>query len=214
MAYEVTSVEERERKRLAISLHDELQQLLVSAKMGIQSLETMDEEGRIRERKNLARLLDELIANSRSLAVELSPPVLSETLGRALEWLCLTWMPEKHNLTVETRIDLPLDTVREEMRSLIFHAVKELLFNVVKHSEVCEAKVHLTAHGENELRVTVRDHGLGFDTESGEAAQASGFGLVSLRERLEMLGASFEIHSRPGDGVEAVITAPRSLEND
>ena len=54
MASEVTSVEERERKHLAVSLHDELPQLVVSAKMGIQSLENMDEDGRIRKRKNLA----------------------------------------------------------------------------------------------------------------------------------------------------------------
>ena len=214
MASEVTSVEERERKRLAVSLHDELQQLLVSAKMGIQSLENMDEDGRIRERKNLARLMDELIANSRSLAVELSPPVLSETLGAPWNGCALPGCRKSTTCTVETDIDLPLDTVREEMRSLIFHAVKELLFNVVKHSDVSEAQVYLATQGENDLRVTVRDHGLGFDLESGENIQASGFGLVSLRERLEMLGATFRIRSRPGDGVEAVITAPRKTRAD
>ena len=212
MAAEVTSIEERERKRLALILHDELQQLLVSAKMGIESLDAMGEKARKKETRQLARLMDELIANSRSLAVDLSPPFLSETLGRALEWLCLTWMPEKHNLRIITAIDVTLDTVREEMRSLVFHSVKELLFNVVKHSKVSEAHVELKQSGENELQVTVTDHGSGFDQASLEKGKGSGFGLLSLRERLEMLGGRFTITSRPGKGVEAVITTTRNLK--
>ncbi len=216
MASELTFAEDRERRRMARALHDELQQLLVSAKMGIQSLDGLDEESRKQETRKLTKVMDELIANSRSLSIDLSPPVLSETLGHALEWLCLTWMPEKHNLSIKADIDLSLDAESEEIRSVVFYSVRELLFNVVKHSEVLEAHVEVVPHGDGDLKVTVRDHGLGFDTgaPAPKSGKATGFGLIGLRERLEMLGGDFILRSRPNEGVEAVIITPRKTNKD
>ena len=215
MASQMNYTEERERKRMARILHDELQQVLVSAKMRIESLESLEDAKRVDEIGGLAAIMDELIANSRSLAVELSPPVLSENLGHALEWLCHTWMPDKYDLKVESRIDLSLDTKREDARGLVFHAVKELLFNVVKHSESNEAEVELVSDGAGDLKVTVRDHGLGFDVDAKAAGtKPSGFGLASLRKRFDMLGGRFELKIHKGNGVEAVIIVPRNLPPD
>jgi two-component system CheB/CheR fusion protein len=215
MAAELTFTEERERKRMARILHDELQQLLVSAKMGIQSLDGLDDEARKWEIKNLTKLMDDVIANSRSLSIDLSPPVLCEPLGCALEWLCLTWMREKHHLCVHTDIDLSLDARSEEIRSIIFYTVRELLFNVVKHSAEMEAHVEMVHFAEDQLKVTVRDHGLGFDLDGTDPTKqkATGFGLMGLRERLEMLGVHFTIQSQPNKGVEAVIIAPRKMNH-
>ncbi len=124
-------------------------------------------------------------------------------------------MPDKYDLKVESRIDLSLDTLREDARGLVFHAVKELLFNVVKHSESNEAEVELVSDGAGDLKVTVRDHGRGFDVDAKAAGtKPSGFGLASLRKRLDMLGGRFELKSRKGDGVEAVIIVPRNLPPD
>lgn len=192
-------------------LHDEFQQVLVSAKMGVEALDLLDEDARKQETKRLTEILSDLIVNSRSLAVDLSPPVLSETLGRALEWLCLTWMREKHQLRVHTDIDLLLDARSEGVRSLVFFSVRELLFNVVKHSNEKDVYVKMAPHGESELKVTVRDYGLGFDSTASEpkGRKATGFGLIGLRERIEMLGGHFMIRSHPNEGVEAVIIAPR-----
>lgn len=215
MAAELTFTEERERKRMARILHDELQQLLVSAKMGIQSLDGLDDQARKWEIGNLTKLMDEVIANSRSLSIDLSPPVLCEPLGCALEWLCLTWMREKHNLCVHTDIDLSLDASSEEIRSIVFYSVRELLFNVVKHSAEMDAFVEMEPYGKDQLKVTVRDHGLGFDLEGSDPKKqkATGFGLMGLRERLEMLGVHFTLHSQPNQGVEAVIIAPRKTNH-
>ena len=215
MAAELTFTEERERKRMARILHDELQQLLVSAKMGIQSLDGLNDEERKCEIGNLTKLMDEVIANSRSLSIDLSPPVLCEPLGCALEWLCLTWMREKHHLCVHTEIDLSLDASSEEIRSIVFYSVRELLFNVVKHSAEMEAHVKMVPYAEDQLKVTVRDHGLGFDLDGTDPTKqkATGFGLMGLRERLEMLGVHFTIQSQPNKGVEAVIIAPRKMNH-
>lgn len=120
-------------------------------------------------------------------------------------------MKEKHGLQVHNMIDLRVDTPHEDMRILLFLAVKELLFNIVKHAGVTEAFVELTVLDNEHLQVVVRDRGCGFEAEDCRIGKApgSGFGLMSLRERLEMLGGQFVIDSKPGSGVEAVIVAPR-----
>lgn len=209
LASEVTLTEQRERRRMAEILHDELQQLLVSIKMRIESLNTLDEEDRDQEIEEISVMMEEVIANSRSLAIDLSPTVLSEGLGRSLEWLAKIWMKEKYNLEVHSRIDLNLDTGRDDTRSLVFYAVREVLFNVVKHSGVMEAFLQLEIVGSDQLKITVRDHGAGFHpAEKKGLASASGLGLSGLSERLEMLGGTLSMISHPGAGVEAILTIP------
>jgi two-component system, chemotaxis family, CheB/CheR fusion protein len=214
MASALTLAEDRERRRMALILHDDFQQVLVSIKMSVESLHMLADDAREAEIGKLTKQLIDLIADSRSLAVDLSPPILSETLGHALYWLCMSWMPEKHHLPVNADIDVLLDARSEDIRSLVFHSVRELLFNVVKHSTAKEAFVNLTSHGESDLKVTIRDHGLGFDPEAeiSEKGKPTGYGLIGMRERIEMLGGSFTINSRPNEGVEAVIIVPRKTE--
>jgi signal transduction histidine kinase len=140
---------------------------------------------------------------------------LVEGLGRALEWLCETWFREKYHLAVNMAIDPCVDAKEEDMRYLVFLTVKELLFNVVKHSSAQEASVELAVHDSANLRVTVRDSGQGFDTAKlGTVLESgAGFGLNSLHERLLLLGGNLEIRSNPGCGVEAIILAPMKLTN-
>jgi len=108
---------------------------------------------------------------------------------------------------VERDIDPAIDVPHDDLRILIFIAVRELLFNVVKHSTVKRCWVELGSPDPDFIRVAVRDHGIGFD----DAINASpGFGLFSLRERLELMGGKLEIHSKTDQGVEAVILAPRT----
>lgn len=209
MAAVVTLTEQRERRRMSHILHDELQQLLVSAKLRIDALPMLDEQDRNLEHDEISNLLDEIISNSRSLATDLSPTVLGEGLGPALQWLSKTWMMEKYKLKVNADIDLTIDTPRDELRSLIFFAAKELLFNVVKHSGIDNAELRLAALDTKSLILTVRDHGSGFAPVTPEqGSSASGLGLSGLSERLEMLGASLVTHSKPQEGVEATLIAP------
>ena len=213
MASELTQTEQRERKRMAHVLHDQLQQILVAAKMRIESLQPSASERWQTDISEVVSLVDEALANSRSLAVELSPPVLVDGLARALDWLCGSWFKEKYHLNVELALNPAIDAQQEVMRNLVFLTVKELLFNVVKHSSAKEAFVELAVHDSSTLRVTVRDGGQGFDPRKlGTVLDTgSGFGLNSLNDRLLLLGGSLDILSRPGFGVEAIILAPMKL---
>jgi len=206
---ELTLAEQRERRRLAQVLHDHLQQLLVGAKFGLDVLHRKVPDDDREGVAQVAELIDEALNASRSLTVEISPPILHEAgLAAGLEWLG-RWMTQKHGLQVKCNVDPNARTSREDVRVLLFQAARELLFNVVKHAGVTEAQVKLD-QTEHMLRVTVTDAGKGFDPENlcvGRRPEG-GFGLFSIRERLALLGGRVEIESRPGEGASFTLTAP------
>lgn len=208
---ELTRSEQRERSRMARLLHDHVQQLLVSAKMRLQGLASTAPEPQQPELAILISLLDESLESSRSLAVDLSPPVLGEGLAPALEWLGEVWMKEKHGLEVELNLDRRIDAGGEEIRALVFLAVRELLFNVVKHSGVSRAEVTLAANDSESLRISVKDEGKGIDPGASGLTplKGSGRGLLTVRQRIQIFGGSLSVASRKGEGVEVTIIAPR-----
>ncbi|MGH9867319.1 MAG: PAS domain S-box protein [Candidatus Polarisedimenticolia bacterium] len=209
---ELTQAELRERRRLARTLHDQLQQNLVAAKLQLEMARaavTGDRPASAIQRADV--LLNEAVEASRTLAVELSPPILSDAgLAGSLEWLG-RWMKEKHGLEVKVTADHGLDPSAEEMKILLFDAARELLFNVVKHARTDRALVTLEpGPGERTLSLAVTDQGSGFDPASFQKAMGHvrGFGLFSIRQRLEILGGRLEVSSRPGKGTTLRITVP------
>jgi PAS domain S-box-containing protein len=209
LASELTMGEQRERKRLAAVLHDHLQQLLVAAKFSIFSLKKAKEEKISQGLTELEAILDSSIETTRSLTAELGPPILRDGgLLPALEWLARR-MKEKHGLTVE--ISAPQDAIvnREELRVLLFEAIRELLFNVVKHSGNHTARVQVRRLG-TILDVLVTDEGVGFDPANILAGRPStgGLGLFGIRERINLMGGSMEIGSAKGKGASFRLTVP------
>ena len=92
----------------------------------------------------------------------------------------------------------------------LFRAVRELLFNIVKHAQTANASVQLSRTADGRACIVVSDEGAGFDPETLRAwdGTAGGFGLFSLRERLELLGGQFEVNSSPGRGTSVTISGP------
>jgi PAS domain S-box-containing protein len=216
MASELTLTEQRERRRLAQVLHDHLQQLLVGAKFGLRVLSNHADEQLQRYVVQVEELINESIKASRSLTVELSPPILHEAgLAAGFEWLA-RWMEEKYGLKVHLESDHRVESDREDVRVLVFQSVRELLFNIVKHAQVTEAEVELALHDPDHLRVTVIDRGRGFKAEKAwkvDAEPGGGFGLFSIRERLTLLGGRIEIDSREGEGTRCTLVAPMRYES-
>ena len=211
LASELTLAEQRERRRLAQVLHDHLQQLLVGAKFGLEILarrvcpELVSDVGQIRG------LMDESIQASRSLTVELSPPILHEAgLGAAMDWLA-RWMRDKYALHVLMEVDPQVTDVRDDLKVLLFQSVRELLFNVVKHAHVMKASVKILQPTDRQLHVIVSDEGVGFDPQAvwlRGANTAAGFGLFSIQERLTLLGGRLEIQSGPQQGSTFTLIMP------
>jgi PAS domain S-box-containing protein len=212
MSLELTQAEQRERRRLAGLLHDNLQQLLAAARMyaGMARSQT---DGDCREAVSEAeRLITEAIAQSRSLTLELSPPILYEAgLVAALEWLA-RWSREKYGLDVAVSADPRVDEVAEPVKVLLFQAVRELLFNIVKHAGVRAAEINASPARAGHVRIEVIDAGVGFeDSRDKPAAAMTGFGLFSIRQRIGLLGGTFAVESAPGRGARVSIVCPTGL---
>lgn len=193
LASELTMAEQRERKRLSKVLHDGLQQHLATAKLQIGHFaDTLQDHDGKREAAEIEALLSESIQMSRSLSVELSPPVLHEAgIAGALKWLA-RWMREKHDVNVDLTIDghpqLP-----EDVSVLVFESVRELLFNTAKHAKVSRAAVSLRQGGDSKTQIVVSDQGAGFDPSLLNSIESvnGGLGLFSIRERIDSIGGCF-----------------------
>jgi len=217
LASELTRTEQRERRRLAQILHDELQQTLYAARLSLGTLRSRVEEKSVLETiERVDELLSQSIAQSRSLTVQLSPPVLYEAgLAAALEWLG-RHIHETCRLVVDVEVDPGIEAASEDLRILLFEATRELLFNVVKHARTGNARVTMTAADEGELQVVVSDDGAGFNPAEPKlgTAMATGFGLFSIRERLELLGGRMHVDATLGRGTRVTVSAPcRSNEH-
>lgn len=211
LANELTEAEQRERKNLAQMLHDGLQQMLIAIKMRVVMCHEVSVDNALQTNlAEIAAILDKTIQASRSLAIELSPPILYDSdLPEALEWLA-RWFAKNHNFQVEVDTLLPLPEVVEPAKVFIFHAVRELLLNAVKHAQVGQARVRLQGESATDVRVEVIDAGRGFEPApfDSDHSEPRGFGLLSIRERVEALGGGLSVYSTPGLGTRIALTVP------
>ena len=208
LAVELSQMEDSERHRLADMLHDDLQQILVGIRYQLDLI-----RWRIGEDRQTTEIVDQIgelvsqaIGRSRSLSHELSPPMLRQKgLLSAIKWLS-DYMKDQHGLAVELVLSKDAEPASELLRSFLYKAARELLFNVVKHAGVQEARLELQRAGRS-LRLTVRDEGMGFDPESLlSGAGEEGTGLLNIQERLELMGGHLDVDSKPGAGSTFEIT--------
>ena len=210
----LTMAEQRERKRLAEVLHDDLQQRLYGINLQLSTLRKQVKRGNwdaLLEHVDTAEAwMKDAIRTTRQLSVDLSPPVLStEGLPEALAWL-RTQMQELYDLDVQVRTDLQgAPGLAEDMRVLLFQSVRELLFNVVKHAGVLRATVHI-ADRDAGLSIVVADDGQGFAPDA-ELVSSAGFGLTSVQKRIGLFGGDVSVSSAPGAGTEVHIQVPSAL---
>jgi PAS domain S-box-containing protein len=205
---ELSLVEERERRRIAEGIHDHIGQSLAVTRLKLGALKKASSFDTIlRNLDEIVALIEVTIQNTRSLTFELSPPILYD-LGfeAAVEWLGEQVL-EKNGVEVSLENELQPKSLDEEVRIILFTAVRELFFNIIKHARAQKVFISIQDLGEKIL-VTVKDDGIGFETHLCGPGKTAGFGLFSIKERLEHLGGRLEIISRPGFGTSVAIEAP------
>lgn len=205
LAGDLTRAEQRERDRLYELLHDEVQPLLVAARLSLSGLtpETAQEDCR-RAAAEACAHLSRVIQMARDLSLRLSPPQIRERgLNAALASLC-GWVRENHGLEVELICAPDTEPGDMALRLLYFNAVRELLMNVVKHAGTARVTLTLRRDDADTLRITVADRGGGFEP----ATITTGTGLAAIGRRLGMIGGTIQIDSRPGEGTVAMISVP------
>lgn len=206
LSSELALAEQRERRRIASELHDRIGQSLAMARIKLGGIEPNGIDGAWDE---VRALLDQSIQDTRTLTFELSPPILHELgLEPALEWL-LERFAARHSFSTSFHGDgLPVD-LPGDVLGLVFQSVQELLVNVAKHARARTVEITLD-RGDGILHLEVVDDGIGTTPPRAPRTGRSpeGFGLFSIRERIEQLGGSFLIDSQPGKGTRAYLRVP------
>jgi len=210
LASQLSLTEERERRILATELHDHIGQILALTQIKLGGLRNKAKGTNLEAPVNEVRdLVEQVIKSTRSLTFELSPPILYDLgLEAALEWFG-EHLQEQHGLLVEVRSDAESKPLNNETRVLVFKVARELMLNSVKHGQAKNLRVVL-GRAKHNLTIEVADDGVGFTTPASEAEikKTGGFGLFSIRERLQHLGGRLEVESAPGQGTRISLVIP------
>jgi PAS domain S-box-containing protein len=207
LTLELSEAEERERERVAQILHDDLQQVLAAAKFHLSRVGsgTGSPEQSQQIVEQVKQMLKDAIEKSRHLSHELSPAVLRQgDLAEAFDWLA-EQMQAKHGLTVHVEAIGAVQTHSDAVKALLYRSAQEILFNVVKHAQVSEARLRVRRRGRY-IFLSVSDRGRGFDP--GEIEKTTGFGLLTIRERVALLGGRMKIRSARGRGTTFRLVVP------
>ena len=205
--------QEQERKRIARELHDDFNQRLAALAVELEILERTPDafpEPVVQQltavRDHVGQLSDDL----HDLAYRLHPSLLEhvglEVAARdhVTEFMKRTGLP----VTLTAR-EVP-GTLAPEVATNLFRVMQESLHNVLKHARATEVTVKLSGSSKG-IGLSVRDNGQGFDLE-GKDARMKGIGLVSMQERMRLMGGFLRIHSLPADGTKVCAWIPRVKE--
>ena len=212
LSAKLSLAEEAERRRIAEMLHEDLQQLLVAARMQLAALcRTRDASEREPIAREIADVLERSFKLTRSLSVELAPPVLHEHgLAAALEWLAAE-TNRNYNVAVTVEADSLANPKAADVRIFLFRAVRELLLNSVKHAVGSAVHIMMRHLRPDKVRIVVADGGPGFDPKSlhDKRTGSQTFGLLNIRERVSSFGGEFHINSGPKRGTQVTLSLPR-----
>jgi PAS domain S-box-containing protein len=208
LASQLSLAEERERRKIAVQLHDRIGHSLTLAKM---KAEEMSEHGpgpvRKAQMAGLVAILEDTINASSSLTFELSSPILYELgLEAALHWLAEHTL-KNHGLKVTFADDDIRYPLSQDRSVLLFQVVREIIFNVAKHAHATHAVI-MVNHTRDAIVIHITDDGQGFDPDAVGPGKnrVGGFGIFSIRERLTSIGGEFIIRSSPGCGTHVRVS--------
>ncbi len=204
------SAREDERKRISRELHDETSQSMVSILAYLRILHdklmTKEQRDLLFEARNLTSTT---LEGLRRLAVNLHPPML-EDLGLivAIEKFLETFRRTQPKIAVDMQVNGDFGKLSHAISLICYRTLQEALTNIVRHAQADVVNIKLTALKE-EIHLSIRDNGVGFDRRTAEKARLnSHLGLVSMRERVELLNGRFHIDSGPQRGTCITIILP------
>ncbi|RZB33089.1 MAG: hypothetical protein SRB2_04154 [Desulfobacteraceae bacterium Eth-SRB2] len=210
LALELLLTEERERRRIANDIHDSISQNLAISKIELDELRRSISSSLLERHLNkISGLISQTIQQIRSMTFELSPPVLYGIgLEAAIEYLAKR-MQKQFGIHIHFTDDKQSKELNEDLRILVYRAVQELLFNVVKHAQTEKVRVSIVRDCDD-IKICVEDDGIGFDIAEIDPYmhRAGRFGLFSIKKRLQHLNGRFEIVSEPGRGTQVTLIVP------
>jgi PAS domain S-box-containing protein len=207
------SAQEEERRRVARELHDDLNQRMALLSIGLQQLAQKIPQRQTNLRQRVLEIqtkAQEISTDIHRLSYQLHPSKLDHLgLATALASFC-DELAVSHDFNIEFRQKGFPSVIPKDITLCIFRIAQESLRNVIKHSGTQHAKVFLEKT-DRALHLSVSDSGCGFDPESDKTRR--GLGLISMAERLRLVGGEISIHSQPSSGTLINVTVPLNQQD-
>lgn len=205
----IIEAQENERRRISRELHDGLGQLLSAAKLNIGMIEFM--QGQSKEKaseiiKQIESIISKAIVEARRIAHDLRPTTLDDFgLLPALRILCQEFS-KLTGIKVKFQVSQVLERIDSKVEIAIYRIIQESFNNISKYAEATEVSLDLYRQ-DNIVYVRVKDNGKGFDLDhvAKNRKLGSGFGLLNMRERAELVGGKVEIVTKPSEGTEMLM---------
>jgi PAS domain S-box-containing protein len=201
--------QETERSRVAAELRDDLNQRMALLQIGLGQFERdvpgLSPQARI-QLHSLTEVATEITSSIHNLSHRLRPSLL-DLLGpvASIERLCRE-LSDRHNLEIQFVHHSIPEQIPKDVTLCLYRITQEALRNVVKHSAAAEAEVELLGHGDR-IELSITDCGVGFSPES--AQRTSGLGLITMQERLRLVGGQLSVESEPSHGTRIRVRIPR-----
>ncbi|NOU36831.1 MAG: PAS domain S-box protein [Kiritimatiellaceae bacterium] len=210
LAQHLETVREEERKRLSRELHDDIGQILTALKIDLAVVDqNCDCGGEVKEKTaDMQDLLSDGIKSVHSLCRRLRPGALDDLgLEEALAGMVDEWQ-HRNAAKCVLFADVDDESFTDEIRTAVFRLVQEALTNISRYAEASRVEINLVSDGKI-LNFSVADNGRGM--APGAAEKPTSFGLLGMRERVEVLGGELCIESEPGQGTQIMGTLPLPL---
>jgi len=210
----IIEAQEAERARLAREVHDGPAQALANAFFQVEIVERMlgrDPAMAASELRLLRDLLRRELGDVRAFISQLRPPILADLgLSGAIRDTA-EQVGGVLGVPISVDMDGAVDTLSETVETVVLRIIQEALQNVRRHAHAEQVAITATRDG-TDLVVEIRDDGRGFDVGAVAARGRRNFGLQFMRERAELIGARFEVRSRPDGGTAVRIAIPGGAE--
>lgn len=211
LASQVIHAQEDERRRLSRELHDDTAQVLFAQLLRLSALKAFPDEGVRAVAASLEHLTSEALESVRRLALELRPPALDDLgLVAALGDLAQRFSEGMH-IPIDYEYRGPRGRLSSEIELVLYRVAQEALTNIVKHGSASHVWIDLD-RGPDDVTLSVRDDGVGFDPGNVISSDGRGLGLgmFGMEERVALVNGRFRVWSSPGKGTEIFAYVPFS----
>ena len=205
------SVREKESKRIAREIHDELGQKLTALKMDLSWMssripyKTEEQKTFHQKTKSMSELIDDTIQTVQKISAELRPGLLDDLgLVPAIEWLTQDFQ-ERTNIQCRMRVNCNELELGPDLSTAIFRISQEALTNVARHAKATRVNISLSEKAQS-LELKIRDNGKGIKEE--DILSPSSLGLMGIRERLRPFSGTLKIDGRPKRGTTLTVILP------
>jgi signal transduction histidine kinase len=210
LSQQLLNVQENERRRIALELHDQIGQTLTAVKINLQTIQRTPEAASMGDRlEKSITIVERAVGQVRSLSLALRPSMLDDLgLPAALRWF-VDRQAQQGGFDVDFQVDDFEERLDPNIETACFRVAQEALTNIMRHAEAGMVQVRVSNFG-GEMQMLVEDDGVGFDVPAAleRAGLGESLGILGMRERVQLLGGKLELKSWPGKGTKLLARFP------